>query len=130
MQAVFIFNNLQVDTFNLNDAPFPGFELLTWEHESFIEAGLWDIGNDAGVTLSPFTKVYGQTWLTDSTTPITELQDFLQVPQSTHIEKVKIHIEIKNDLQKNHINGIVFALNEVKPHFKRLTEERWFLRRK
>ena len=63
MRAYFIFNNLKVNTFALYDSPFPGFELLTWDHETFVDGTLWDIGDDAGYTPIGITKVYGQIWL-------------------------------------------------------------------
>ena len=77
MKAFFIFNNLKVNTFLLQDSPFPGFDVLTWEHQSFIDGTLWDIGNDAGYTPIGITKVHGQIWTTDNTNQIDELEYFI-----------------------------------------------------
>ncbi|NBP56314.1 hypothetical protein EBU71_07245 [bacterium] len=129
MQAIFIYNNLKVDTFNLRDQPFPGFELLTWEHESYIHGTLWDIGLDAGYTEIGIDNVYGQIWLTDSIDPLQELSYFLGYPNRTYQKKMRAIINDDNNLIKEQIDATVYILKEIRPEYKRINDGKWFLKR-
>jgi len=129
MQAIFIYNNLKVDTFNLRDQPFPGFELLTWEHESYIHGTLWDIGLDAGYTEIGIDNVYGQIWLTDSIDPLQELLYFLGYPNRTYRKKMRAIINDDNNLIKEQIDATVYILKEIRPEYKRINDGKWFLKR-
>lgn len=128
MPALFVYNNLKVDTLQLKDQPFPGFELLTWDHESFVHGTLWDTGIDAGYTEIGLDNVYGQIWITEKYDAIDELSFFLGYPQRTYSKKLKVTIKAE-DLISETIEALVFPLRKIEPHFNRIHDGRWFLKR-
>ena len=128
MQAFFIFNNLKVNTFNLRDEPFPGFELLTWEHESYTPGTLWDIGFDAGYTPIGLGKVYGQLWLSHDTQQILELEYFLGA-QSGLTEPLKTKIYIQDDFGVEKVDAIVYKLREIRNDYNIVYDGKWMIKR-
>jgi hypothetical protein len=128
MQAFFIFNNLKVNTFNLKDEPFPGFELLTWEHESFTNGTLWDIGFDAGYTPIGICKVHGQVWLSHDTQQISELEYFLGV-DSGLTEPLKTKIFIQDEIGLEQIDATVYKLREIKSAYNIVYDGKWMIKR-
>ena len=128
MRAFFIFNNLKVNTFNLKDEPFPGFELLTWDHESYTNGTLWDIGFDAGYTPIGISKVHGQVWLAHDINQITELEYFLGV-NSGLTEPVKTKIFIQDTLGTEKIDATVYKLREIKSAYSIVYDGKWLIKR-
>jgi gamma-glutamylcyclotransferase (GGCT)/AIG2-like uncharacterized protein YtfP len=129
MDAVFIFNNLKVDTFHLKDAPFPGFEILTWEHESFLHGTLWDLGVDAGYTEIGLNNVYGQIWITEYPNQLLELNEFLGYPNITSPKRKKVTIHSSADMINEELDCIVYTLNTIKSEYKIIKDGKWQLKR-
>ena len=128
MRAYFIFNNLKVNTFTLQDQPFPGFELLTWEHESFAFGTLWDIGNDAGYTQIGISKVYGQIWLAHDTQQISELEYFVGAKSGlTEPVTTKICVQYETIIEK--IDAVVYRLCEIKSIYTIIPDGKWLIKR-
>jgi gamma-glutamylcyclotransferase (GGCT)/AIG2-like uncharacterized protein YtfP len=128
MKAFFIFNNLKVNTFLLQDSPFPGFDVLTWEHQSFIDGTLWDIGNDAGYTPIGITKVHGQIWTTDNTNQIDELEYFIGA-KSGLTEPIKTKCYILDDDNIETIHATVYKLIEIKNIYSIIHDGKWMIKR-
>lgn len=128
MRAVFIFNNLKVNTFNLRDEPFPGFELLTWEHESFTNGTLWDIGNDAGYTPIGIAQVYGQIWLAHDLNQLNELEYFLGAKTGL-TEPMKTECYIMCDGIAEKIDVTVFRLREIRTIYSIVSDGKWIIKR-
>jgi len=128
MQAFFIFNNLKVNTFNLRDEPFPGFELLTWEHESYTNGTLWDIGFDAGYTPIGIHQVHGQVWLSHDIQRIAELEYFLGV-ESGLTQPVKTKIFVQADFGFDKIDATVYKLREIKSAYSIVYDGKWTIKR-
>jgi hypothetical protein len=129
MAAYFIFNNLKVNTFSLYDSPFPGFELLTWDHESFVDGTLWDIGDDAGYTPIGITKVYGQLWLPQDINQVPELENFLGVNSGlTEPMKTKCSI-IANDIAER-LDVIIYRLRRIDTNYTIVHDGKWMIKRK
>lgn len=127
MQAIFVYNNLKVDTFNLKDQPFPGFDLLTWEHESYVHGTLWDIGVDAGYTEIGIDNVYGQIWITEHNDAFNDVAFFFGYPKLTYTKKMKVVITEDGLTEK--IDAFVFPLKKIEPHFNRIVDGKWLLKR-
>lgn len=129
MPAYFIFNNLKVNTFSLSDSPFPGFELLTWDHESFVDGTLWDIGDDAGYTPIGITKVYGQLWLPQDVGQVSELENFLGVHSGlTEPMKTKCSI-ITNDVAER-LDVVIYRLRRIDTNYSIVHDGKWMIKRK
>ncbi len=129
MAAYFIFNNLKVNTFSLYDSPFPGFELLTWDHESFVDGTLWDIGDDAGYTPIGITKVYGQLWLPQDINQVSELENFLGVHSGlTEPMKTKCSI-IANDIAER-LDVVIYRLRRIDMNYTIVHDGKWMIKRK
>jgi len=128
MRAYFIFNNLKVNTFTLQDQPFPGFELLTWEHESYTNGTLWDIGPDAGYTPIGITKVYGQLWLAHDVQQISELEYFLGA-KSGLTEPVTTQIYVQDPHFVEKIDAVVYRLCEIKSIYNIIPDGKWLIKR-
>jgi len=129
MRAYFIFNNLKVNTFALYDSPFPGFELLTWDHETFVDGTLWDIGDDAGYTPIGITKVYGQIWLAQDVNQVCELENFLGVPSGlTEPMTTKCYI-IANDIADT-IDAVIYRLRRIDANYSIVHDGKWMIKRK
>lgn len=136
MRTFFIFNNLKVDTWQVNadmtpkDQPLPGFELLTWESESFVPGTLWDLGQDAGYTPLGIHKVEGQIWIAKDLNQIDELEYFLGAKSGlTEPCKVKAVVQPKEDLVTEEIDVIVYRLREIRNIYKIVNDGKWFIKR-
>lgn len=128
MRAFFIFNNLKVNTFNLKDQPFPGFELLTWEHESYTNGTLWDIGFDAGYTPIGISKVHGQLWVAHDLNQISELEYFLGV-DSGLTEPLTTKIFIQDEFGLDRIDATVYKLKQIKTAYNIVYDGKWMIKR-
>jgi hypothetical protein len=128
MRAFFIFNNLKVNTFALQDQPFPGFELLTWDHESFVDGTLWDIGADAGYTPIGITKVHGQIWLAQDTQQISELEYFLGV-QSGLTERMNTKAYIQTHDVAEKVDAVIYRLRNIDTNYLIVHDGKWMIKR-
>lgn len=128
MRVFFIFNNLKVNTFTLQDEPFPGFELLTWEHESFVDGTLWDIGNDAGYTPIGITKIYGQLWIAHDMQKINELEYFLGA-KSGLTEPMVTKVYIICDEIGEKVDATIYKLRDIKSIYKIVSDGKWLIKR-
>lgn len=129
MQAIFIFNNLKVDTWNLNDAAFMGFDVLTWDNQSYVSGVLWDIGCDAGYTHIGLNNVYGQIWTTESLQAINELEYFVGL-HSGLTESFKTKAIITEEaLTPVEIDVSIYKLKEIKTNYQIVPDGKWVLKR-
>lgn len=128
MRTYFIFNNLKVDTFQLQDQPFPGFELLTWEHESKAPGTLWDLGIDAGFTTIGKGFVKGQLWVAHDLDKVKELELFVGV-ESGLTEPTKIPVLVETDACQTTVEAIVYKLREIKNIYNIVSDGHWLLKR-
>lgn len=128
MRLFFIFNNLKVNTFALQDEPFPGFELLTWEHESYTDGTLWDIGTDAGYTSIGLSKVQGQLWLAHDLQQIKELEYFLGAKTGL-TEPISAKITVQDDYFAEKIDAIIYRLREIKSIYNIIPDGKWIIKR-
>lgn len=128
MRLFFIFNNLKVNSFLLQDSPLPGFELLTWDHESYVDGTLWDIGSDAGYTPIGISRVYGQLWLAHDVQQINELEYFLGVRTGlTEPQTTKIVVQDEYFMEK--IDAIIYRLREIKSIYSIIPDGKWVIKR-
>lgn len=128
MRLFFIFNNLKVNTFALQDQPFPGFELLTWEHESYADGTLWDIGPDAGYTQIGVSKVYGQLWLAHDLQQIKELEYFIGAKTGL-TEPIPAKITVQDEHFVEKIDAIIYRLREIKNIYNIIPDGKWIIKR-
>ena len=126
MRTYFIFNNLKVHPFFLSDGPFPGFKLLTWDHESWTYGTLLDIGNDAGFTPIGHYKVFGQLWVADDMPKITELEDLLGVNRG-FMEPVKVLVNIETDV-KEKVDAITYRLKNIPSNYGIVEDGKWWIK--
>lgn len=126
----FIFNNLKVSPFLLSDAPFPGFELLTHDNESWTFGTLWDIGLDAGYTKIGLGKVFGQVWVAKDLYQTRELVEFTGVKSGlTRPEAIQVQIQV-DELTKQTIKATTFVLSKLSPDYKIVSDGKWLIKRK
>ena len=115
--------------FTLSDVPFPGFELLTWDHETHVDGTLWDMGEDAGYTPIGITKVHGQIWLAQDTRQIPELENFLGV-QSGLTEAMKTKCYVTSDGITDVIDAVIYRLRSINAAYHIVHDGRWMIKRK
>lgn len=128
MRAYFIFNNLKVNTFALQDQPFPGFELLTWEHESFVDGTLWDIGFDAGYTPIGITQIQGQVWLAQDIQQVSEFEYFTGA-KSGLTEPMTTKCYVLSDGFVDELSVIIYRLREIKSIYNIVHDGKWIIKR-
>ena len=125
----FIYNNLKVSPFLLQDSPLPGFRVLTWEHESWTNGTLWDLGKDAGFSIIGKDKVYGQLWVAEDLNRIEDINSFFGVKSGLTIPtEIDVSILIDNLITES-IPAITFALESIKPTYKIVSDGKWLIRR-
>jgi hypothetical protein len=129
MKAFFIYNNLKVDTWQLRDAPFPGFELLTWDHESAVKGTLWDIGFDAGYTPIGIQEISGQIWLCETWDRIRELENYLGVNSGlTEAMMTKANIRTP-DVFASELDVSIYRIKEIKSKYQIVHDGKWNIKR-
>lgn len=128
MRTFFIFNNLRVDKFRLDDQPFPGFELLTWEDHTKTFGTLWDMGTDAGYTPIGKSFVAGQLWIANDLNQVNELEYFLGAKSGlTEPCKVKVHVETKEVCEE--VEAITYRLKKIDTIYKIVDDGYWLIKR-
>jgi hypothetical protein len=129
MFAVFVPNNLKVDPFHLRDQPVPGFDLLTWDHQSYVFGTLWDIDGDAGISEVGIDRVYGQVWTYDHGDQLKVLYEYFGAPKISYPVVRKVYIEDKDDLINEKISATIFLLSKILPQYTMIRDGRWSLKR-
>lgn len=107
---------------DVRSKPPEGFQVLSWETESFVCGSLWDIGCDLGYTPEGFSAVSGQVWKAEAP----ELEKKLHEMIGDHTFPIKTKAILK-ELDET-IPVTVFCLKEVKPSFIRLYNT-WILKK-
>jgi hypothetical protein len=129
MDCYFIYSNSKVNTFILQDQPYPGLSVLEWENNCYTYGTLWDLGVDAGFTRLGKGKVYGQVWIVQDYAKIREFEELLGV-FSGRTELVEIPVTIQYDsLLKEEIKALTNPLKQIRPEYQIVTEGRWPIRR-
>lgn len=128
MRTFFIFNNLRVDKFRLDDKPFPGFELLTWEDHSRVFGTLWDMGADAGFTPIGKSYVAGQLWIAHDLNQIDELEYFLGA-KSGLTEPCKVKVIVEDKEIKEEVDATVYRLKKIDTIYKIVDDGYWLIKR-
>lgn len=128
MRAFFIFNNLRVDKFRLEDAPFPGFELLSWEDHTRTFGTLWDMGPDAGFTTIGRSFVSGQLWIAHDLNQIAELEYFLGA-KSGLTEPCMVKVHVNNPEVCEEVNAIAYRLKKIDKTYNIVSDGYWSIKR-
>jgi hypothetical protein len=130
MSLYFIFNNLKVNSFILQDTTYPGFELLTWEKESWTQGTLWDIGEDAGFTIIGKSNVSGQLWICRDVQKEKEIYNLFGVDSGIS-QPIDIEVKIKTqeDLVEETIKAKTFALTKILESYRIVNDGFWTIKR-
>lgn len=130
MDAYFIYNNLKVNTLMPGDAPLPGFNLLTYDQESWTTGTLWNLGEDAGFSHIGHHKVKGQLWTVERKADIEALESFSGV-SSGLMEPVQIEVKIEawNGEITETLQAVTFRLKELDPSYQVVTGGNWWIKR-
>lgn len=129
MYCYFIYNNLKVNPFLLYDQPVDGFEILSWDNQSWTYGTLWDIGVDAGYTRIGKGSVYGQIWLTRNVNKIPDLEDMLGVYRGLR-EPVEVNVNLEIEpLVIEKIKAITFQLKTISNEYKIVNDGKWLIKR-
>jgi gamma-glutamylcyclotransferase (GGCT)/AIG2-like uncharacterized protein YtfP len=113
-----------------NDAPYPGFELVTYDNESFTYGTLWNIGKDSGMTRIGKGIVYGQLWRSTNNNSIEELIDFIDQRTGT-LEKAIVTVEVKiqqYEIQTK-IDAVTFFLTKIQKEYNIIDDGYWLIQR-
>jgi hypothetical protein len=130
MAIYFIFNNLKVNTFILQDSPYPGFSLLTWDRESWTHGTLWDLGDDAGFTRIGNSDVKGQLWICKDSHKEKDIYKFFGVDLGIS-EPIDIEVKIKthDDIVEEAITAKTFALTKIEENYRIINDGFWAIKR-
>lgn len=124
----FIYGNLKVSPFFLKDSPVPGFELVTWDHQSWVYGTLYDIGDDAGFTPIGKDKVHGQVWRTDSIYNVYDLAKYSGVYDGL-TEEVDLKVKIEDEGLEQILKATTFRLTEIKSEYNIVRGGHWIPKR-
>lgn len=126
----FIYNNLKVNPFILHDSAYPGFELLTWDKESWTQGTLWDIGHDAGYSVIGNANVCGQLWICRDNSKESDVAKLfgVEIGISRPIE-VKVKIKPNGDTQEDEVSAKTFALNNIEDSYIMIKNGFWTIKR-
>ena len=130
MAIYFIFNNLKVNSFILQDTPYPGFELLTWDKESWTHGTLWDLGEDAGFSIIGKSNVNRQLWICKDTQKEKDIYKFFGVELGIS-EPIDVEVNIKTheDLVEEQIKAKTFALTKILENYRIVNNGFWSIKR-
>jgi len=109
----FIYNNLKVNPFVIQDKPFPGFELVTWDHQTSTIGTLLNLGFDAAYIEAGHMLVKGQLWKSDDRIACRKLEDVFLTGDDFVMIDVKVCLSIEDEQVKT--DAITFALKQLKP---------------
>lgn len=130
MRTYFVYSNLKVSPFINGDAPIPGFELLTWDHESSVPGTLWDLGHDAGLTKIGKGVVYGQLWVAENTEKIRLLEEYMGVYSGlTEPNQVDVKVTTPDGEIQEIIKAVTFHLTNIKNSYKIVEDGKWQIKR-
>lgn len=126
--AYFIYNNLKVNTLLPGDSPFPGFELLTFDNESWTFGTLWNLGWDAGYSYLGKHQVKGQVWYVQNKDSISELEKYAGV-KSGLMEPINVEVKIEalDGTIQDTVQAVTFRLKELKPEYKIVDSGFWWI---
>jgi hypothetical protein len=126
MELYFIYNNLKVSPFLPYDAPPVGFDLLTYDNESWTYGTLWDCGRDAGLTVIGKGEVYGQLWVAEDMTRVKELEDLYGVCRGlTRTTRIPVKVQFEEEP----IKATTFVLEKIIPSYTIIQDGKWLIKR-
>ena len=126
MELYFIYNNLKVSPFLPYDTPLPGFNLLTYDNESWTYGTLWDCGVDSGLTVIGNGEVYGQLWVAENLSMVKELEYLYGVHKGiTKPTKVPVNIQFEPEVVK----ATTFTLEKIIPSYTIVQDGKWLIKR-
>jgi gamma-glutamylcyclotransferase (GGCT)/AIG2-like uncharacterized protein YtfP len=131
-RLLFVYNNLKVNYLILGDQPYPGFDVLTYENQSFVRGSLYHLGSDAGFTCSGHTKVWGQIWISDTDDSFRELQEFVYPEGNIRPVLTKATILEKNEqgkVENIEVPVVVFTMTKVPMSAPRIDSGDWDIQR-
>lgn len=129
MDCYFIYSNIKVNPFILQDQPYYGFSRLTWDTESWTYGTLWDIGVDAGYTKIGKGQVYGQLWTTEDHSKIRELESIFGVEKGL-MEPTEVEVIVQPEpLLKEKIKAVTFQLTSILNEYKIVNDGKWLIKR-
>lgn len=126
----FVYNNLKVNTFILQDQPFPGLSVLTWETQSYTKGTLLDIGVDSVFIPNGNYKVFGQLWTVEDLNKISEFEDFLGIHDGLK-KIIEIPVTIEYDKERlGQYKAITYTSNKlILSNFKVVEDGKWMIKR-
>lgn len=126
----FIYNNLKVNTFILQDQPFPGFSVLSWDNQCYTKGTLLDIGLDATFIPNGDYRVYGQLWTVDDTNKASEFEYFLGIREGLK-KLIEVPVNIECEEEKFGIyKAATFTSNKlILSDFKVVKDGKWMIKR-
>ena len=129
MDCYFIYSNLKVNPFILQDQPYYGFSLLSWDNESWTPGTLWDIGVDAGYTRIGKGYVYGQVWILENPSKARDVEDFFGVGAGLmEPTEVEVSIQVEPTIIEK-LKAITFQLTKIKNEYKIIDDGKWMIKR-
>jgi len=130
MSLYFIYNNLKVNSFVLHDTPYPGFELLTWDMESWTFGTLWDLGDDAGYSRIGKSDVKGQVWICKNKEKENELNKFFGVEIGlTEPVEINVNIKTNDNIVVEEVKAKTFALTKIQKEYTIVNDGYWMIKR-
>jgi hypothetical protein len=121
----FIYNNLKVNPFVLQDRPVPGFKLIAWK--SWTVGTLWELDDvqDVGFTTIGQTKVYGQVWRPEDNSQVSTVEQYFGMNQGLTLPvDIAIVVEI-DDLVEETLKAKTFALSKISSTYEIIRDGRW-----
>lgn len=114
----------------MGDAPIPGFDLLTWDHESSVPGTLWDLGHDAGLTKIGRGVVYGQLWVANNIDKICLLEEYMGVYSGlTEPTPVEVKVATNDGEIQEIVKAITFHLTNIQECYKIVEDGKWQIKR-
>ena len=125
MRSFFVFSNIKVNTFLPSDRPLPGFRLITYESESWVEGTLLDLGRDAGYTPIGHTQVFGQIWYAEEPDSVDLLLDMVGIKSGMN-ELFEVPVYTVSD---DTLNAFTYRLTTI-PHGSDIVRDgKWTIKR-
>lgn len=115
MISYFVYNQLRVNPFLLYDRPFPGFEIVTWDNQSFITGSLVDTEIGEAYIEYGNELIRGQIWKTEDLVAGRKLEDAIGLASGL-LELIKIEATIMLDdapKEEKTLETYTFALKSL-----------------